>query len=58
MNRNVIVTGSGQGIGYAIAQAFDQQGDRVFIFDMSKDAAEAAAQSLGERCCISSRCYR
>ena len=30
MNRNVIVTGS-QGIGYAIAQAFDQQGDRVFI---------------------------
>ena len=46
MNRNVIVTGSGQGIGYAIAQAFDQQGDRVFIFDMSKDAAEAAAQSL------------
>lgn len=48
MNRNVIVTGSGQGIGYAIAQAFDQQGDRVFIFDMSKDAAEAAAQSLEE----------
>lgn len=46
MNRNVIVTGSGQGIGYAIAQTFDQQGDRVFIFDMSKDAAEAAAQSL------------
>ena len=46
MNRNVIVTGSGQGIGYAIAQAFDQQGDRVFIFDMSKDAAESAAQSL------------
>ncbi len=46
MTRNVIVTGSGQGIGYAIAQGFDKQGDRVFIFDMSKDAAEKAADSL------------
>ncbi|UXU83991.1 3-hydroxybutyrate dehydrogenase [Mammaliicoccus sciuri] len=44
--RNVIVTGSGQGIGYAIAQAFDKEGDRVFIFDMSKEVADKAAQSL------------
>ncbi|MFU1769866.1 SDR family NAD(P)-dependent oxidoreductase [Mammaliicoccus sciuri] len=46
MMRNVIVTGSGQGIGYAIAQAFDKEGDRVFIFDMSKKVADKAAQSL------------
>ncbi|WP_341715367.1 3-hydroxybutyrate dehydrogenase [Mammaliicoccus sciuri] len=46
MMRNVIVTGSGQGIGYAIAQAFDKEGDRVFIFDMSKEVADKAAQSL------------
>lgn len=48
MTRNVIVTGAGQGIGYAIAQAFDKEGDRVFIFDMSKESAEKAASSLSQ----------
>ncbi len=31
MNRSVLVTGGNRGIGLAIAQAFDEQGDRVAI---------------------------
>ncbi|UDI77117.1 3-hydroxybutyrate dehydrogenase [Staphylococcus taiwanensis] len=46
MTRNVIVTGSAQGIGYAIAQAFDKEQDRVFIFDMNQEAADKAASTL------------
>lgn len=46
MTRNVIVTGSAQGIGFAIAQAFDKEQDRVFIFDMNQEAADKAASEL------------
>lgn len=46
MTKNVIVTGAAQGIGFAIAEAFDKEQDRVFIFDMSKDKAKKAAQAL------------
>lgn len=44
--RNVIITGAAQGIGYAAAQAFDLEGDRVFIFDMNLETAQEAANSL------------
>ncbi|MGW7977065.1 SDR family oxidoreductase [Staphylococcus xylosus] len=46
MTRNVIVTGGAQGIGFAIANAFDKEQDRVFIFDMSKEKAEESANQL------------
>jgi 3-hydroxybutyrate dehydrogenase len=46
-NRTVIVTGAAQGIGYAIAQSFIENGDFVAIFDLNLEAAESAAEKLG-----------
>ncbi|MGN5881970.1 SDR family NAD(P)-dependent oxidoreductase [Staphylococcus simulans] len=48
MKKNVIITGAAQGIGYAIAKAFDSEGYRVFILDMSQEKAKEAADSLKE----------
>ncbi|MCM3571084.1 3-hydroxybutyrate dehydrogenase [Neobacillus mesonae] len=45
--RTVIVTGAAQGIGYAIAESFIQNGDFVAIFDLNMEAAENAAAKLG-----------
>lgn len=46
-NRTVIVTGGAQGIGYAISEAFVQNGDFVAIFDVHMEGAENAAAHLG-----------
>lgn len=44
--RTILVTGAGNGIGAAIAEAFAQQGANVVLTDLDPDAAEAAATAI------------
>lgn len=46
-NRVVVITGGAQGIGYAMAQAFSNNGDFVAIADLDLEAAVKAAETLG-----------
>jgi NAD(P)-dependent dehydrogenase (short-subunit alcohol dehydrogenase family) len=48
--RYAIVTGAGQGIGRAIAEALAGQGATVAILDYNAPLAEATAQALGGEC--------
>ena len=45
--RSVIITGGGSGIGAGIVAAFAEQGDRVFVVDISADRAAAIASAQG-----------
>lgn len=45
----MVVTGGGSGIGAATARAFARQGAEVAILDLSAEAAEAVAASIGPR---------
>jgi NAD(P)-dependent dehydrogenase (short-subunit alcohol dehydrogenase family) len=45
--KRVFVTGSGAGIGKAIAALFTQRGARVVISDIDADAAKKAAEEIG-----------
>ena len=46
-NMNVLITGSGRGIGRSIAQAFAEQGAKVCVnFRTDKDSAEATLHTL------------
>ncbi len=45
--KRVFVTGSGAGIGKAIAALFTERGARVVISDMNADAAKQAAEEIG-----------
>jgi 3-oxoacyl-[acyl-carrier protein] reductase len=45
--RQVVVTGGGTGIGYAVAEAFTAAGDAVTITGRRTDVLEAAAGELG-----------
>ncbi len=42
----VIVTGGAQGIGFAIAQSFAQEGATVIIWDVQHEKAETAVQTI------------
>jgi 3-oxoacyl-[acyl-carrier protein] reductase len=46
LDRNAIVTGAGQGMGLAIAKALFQEGARVMLLDVNKDAVAAAAEEI------------
>jgi 3-oxoacyl-[acyl-carrier protein] reductase len=44
--RSVVVTGAGSGLGRAIAKAFADAGDAVYLCDISAERAEAAAAEI------------
>lgn len=46
-SRSVVITGAGAGIGAAVARAFVENGDRVFLADVSADRVRATVDSLG-----------
>jgi NAD(P)-dependent dehydrogenase (short-subunit alcohol dehydrogenase family) len=41
-----VVTGAAQGLGYAVAKAYVQQGMRVVIIDVQREKLDAAAQTI------------
>jgi 3-oxoacyl-[acyl-carrier protein] reductase len=46
--RAAIVTGSGRGVGLAVATALAAEGARVLVNDLDPDVADAAAAQIGE----------
>jgi 3-oxoacyl-[acyl-carrier protein] reductase len=50
LNRVVLITGGGSGIGKAMAAAFIQNGDRAVILGRREETLRAAAAELGEDC--------
>ncbi len=55
-NKTAIVTGGGQGIGLAIAEAFVAEGAKVVIADLDGAAAEASAKGLGSGVAVGVAC--
>lgn len=51
-NKQVIVTGAGQGIGRALAQAIVAQGGRVVAVDLNPAGLEALREELGAPHCV------
>lgn len=49
-NKVAIVTGAAsvRGLGFATAKLFAENGAKVVIIDLNKEASEAAAKSLGD----------
>ena len=45
-DRTVIVTGGGNGIGAAVCRRFGEEGAKVAIWDIDKDAACARAEEV------------
>jgi NAD(P)-dependent dehydrogenase (short-subunit alcohol dehydrogenase family) len=48
MGRTVAITGAGSGIGRAIAQAFADNGDRVYACDISRERLDETLAGLGD----------
>ncbi|MGA4788818.1 3-oxoacyl-ACP reductase FabG [Nocardia sp. AB354] len=46
-NRTAVITGAAQGIGYAIAEKFIEEGARVVLGDLDADTVKQAAERLG-----------
>lgn len=47
-DRIAVITGGGQGIGFAVAQRMHASGARVLLWDRDEAVARSAAESLGE----------
>ncbi|SDU56069.1 3-oxoacyl-ACP reductase FabG [Gordonia westfalica] len=47
--RTAVITGAAQGIGFEIARSFVDAGAKVVLGDLNLDAAQAAADKLGDR---------
>ena len=45
-NKRVVITGGADGIGFATAQRFIDEGSRVVIFDLDKKKSETLAAKL------------
>ncbi len=45
-SRNVVITAAASGIGFAVAQAFVEAGDRVMICDIDEDALRAVSEAF------------
>lgn len=46
--KNALITGAGEGIGWAIADAFGQAGANVFVNDLNPDRAERIAAHINQ----------
>ena len=53
MSKVAIVTGAGQGIGFAIAKRLVQDGFKVGVLDYNAETAEKAVAELSGRECFS-----
>ncbi len=46
LDRNALVTGAGQGMGQAVADALYREGARVLVVDVNEEAAASAAKAM------------
>lgn len=46
--KSALITGGAQGLGFAMAERFTEEGARVLIADLHGEAAQAAAERLGD----------
>ena len=54
-NKTAVVTGAASGLGKAIVEKFLEEGSKVIIVDINKDAGRELSENLGAQN-ISSKC--